>query len=63
MSHPIAPRWAFSQADLEQALHAYARQGQGTPETRDQVARAVRAWLASPYGQCLRERPPQPGVR
>ena len=63
MSHPTVPRWAFDQANLEEALLAYERQGQGTPETRVQVARAVRAWLSSPYGQCLRERPPQPGLR
>lgn len=55
-----SPRWAFGRPELEQALQAYERQGQGDPETRQDITQAVRAFLQSPYGQCLRERESRP---
>ena len=38
----------------------YEHQGEGDAQGRDNIARAVRAFLRSPYGQCLRDRNPQP---
>lgn len=53
-------RWTFDRAELEEALGAYERQGEGHPKVREGIAVAVRAFLRSPYGQCLRDRGPVP---
>lgn len=55
-------RWTFTSAELDEALAAYQRQGEGAAEARQQISDAVRAFLASPYGQCLRDRTQQTGA-
>ncbi|MGB0213484.1 hypothetical protein [Algiphilus sp.] len=50
----------FDRAELEEALGAYERQGEGQREARADIGRAVRAFLSSPYGKCLRDRHPVP---